>query len=280
MSALRDTTIVYYTNHSLTEPLFTRCQELLQEAADRMPIVSVSHTPIKLGRNIVIGKRKSSWLLLYKQLLKGVEEATTKYVAMAEHDCLYHPEHFSFIPPLDDTFYYNENTLFVQWSDKNHPTLKGMYSRWPSQRLALSSLICNRQLLADTLNQRLDMLDKDRKLVRELVFAGEPGLSALRIKSARKWAASGRPVYLKQYIQDQLDRETYDTWVSEKPILDIRHDGNFTGPRRGVRRHWDNPHWGKFEDLINETARHRRQVRRAPDMDSSRSRVNSQENAG
>jgi hypothetical protein len=253
------TTIIYYTDHSLGEPLFTKCQQHLVKVAGTLPIVSVSHTPIALGRNIAIGKRKRSWLLLYQQLLKGVEEATTDYVAMAEHDCLYHEEHFAFVPPRDDTFFYNENTLFVQWSDINHPDLKGMYSRWPSQRLALSSLICNRQLLLDTLNQRLDLLDKDRKLVREIVFAGEPGLSKMRVESARKWAASGRSVYLKDYLKGylkaQLDLEKYDTWASEKPLLDIRHDGNFTGPRRGVRRHWDNPHWGRFAEVIDEATR-------------------------
>jgi hypothetical protein len=245
-----DTTIIYYTDHSLAEPLFSQVQKNLVEAAGDRPIISVSHTPIELGTNIAIGKKKRSWLLLYKQLLIGVERAETKYVAMAEHDCLYHDEHLSFIPPRDDTFYYNENNMFVQWSDTNHPHLKGMYSIWPEQRLALSSLICNRTLLEDTLNQRLDLLDKDRKLVREIVFAGEPGLSRLRVEKARKWASSGRPVWLKDYLKDQLDREKYDVWRSQMPILDIRHDRNFTGPRRGKRRHYDNPYWGKFEDVI------------------------------
>ena len=247
-------TIIYYTDHSLAEPLFTFCQKHLKRTAGDMPIVSVSHTPIDLGKNIAIGKRKRSWLLLYKQLLRGVEEADTEYVAMAEHDCLYTAEHFNFIPERDDTFYYNENTMFVQWAQKNHPELKGMYSRWPLQRLALSSLICNRQLLIDTLNQRLDLLDRDRKLVREIVFAGEPGLSKLRVEKARKWAESGRPVYLKDYLKEQLEREKYAVWRSEVPILDIRHDRNFTGPRRGKKRVWELPYWGKFEDIMKEVA--------------------------
>ena len=248
MSAI--TTIVYYTDHSLGEPLFSACQRQLVKSANGKPIISVSHTPIDLGHNIAIGKKKRSWLLLYKQLLLGIEAAETKYVAMAEHDCMYPADHFDFVPPRDDTFYYDENALFMQWSETSHPDLKGMYSRWPKQRLALSSLVCNRQLLGDTINERLDLLDKDRKLVREIVFAGEPGLSRLRIESARRWAESGRPVYLKQFLKDQLDKEQYDTFHSENPYLDIRHDGNFTGPRRGRERTFDNPYWGRFEELL------------------------------
>ena len=261
MSAI--TTIVYYTDHSLGEPLFSACQRQLVKSAKGKPIISVSHTPIDLGHNIAIGKNKRSWLLLYKQLLLGIEAADTKYVAMAEHDCMYPSEHFGFIPPKGDTFYYDENALFLQWSETNHPELKGMYSRWPKQRLALSSLVCDRQLLIDTINERLDLLAKDRKLVREIVFAGEPGLSKLRVdddpkiqkrirrlKEGRKWADSGRPVYLKQFLKDQLDKEKYDTFHSENPYLDIRHDGNFTGPRRGRERTFDNPYWGRFEELV------------------------------
>ena len=128
---MSSTTVIYYTDHSLAEPLFTFCQRHLKRTAGDLPIVSVSHTPLDLGKNIAIGKKKSSSLQLYKQLLLGVENADTQYVAMAEHDCLYTPEHFAFVPERDDTFYYNENTMFVQWAQKNHPDLKGMYSRWP-----------------------------------------------------------------------------------------------------------------------------------------------------
>ena len=262
MSAL--TTIVYYTDHSLGEPLFSACQRQLVKSAKGKPIISVSHTPIDLGTNIAIGKKKRSWLLLYKQLLLGIEAADTKYVAMAEHDCMYPAEHFDFIPPRDNTFYYDENALFMQWSETKHIELKGMYSRWPKQRLALSSLVCNRQLLIDTINERLDLLDKDRKLVREIVFAGEPGLSRLRldddpkikkrVKRAQRYAESGEPFYLKQYLKEQLDKEKYDTFNSEIPYLDIRHDGNFTGARRGRERTFDDPYWGRFENLVNEVA--------------------------
>jgi len=240
------------TENLLAEPLFTICQRALVDAANGRPIISVSHKPIDLGKNICIGVHKRSWLLLYRQLLRGVENAETKYVAVAEHDCIYTDEHFSFIPPLDDTFYYNENHCLVQYSQKKHLNLKGMYSRYWEQRLALSQLISNRELLLNTLRRRLDLLDKDRKLVREILFAGEPGLSRIRLEKARYWAESGRPVGLKKYLKEQLEEEKYGVFRTSIPNLDIRHDGNFTGPKRGKKRTFDEPYWGKFEDLIHK----------------------------
>jgi len=255
-----DTTILYYTENRLREPLFSFCQRMLEKAANGRPIVSISHKPINLGINICIGVHKPSWLMLYKQLFYGVRLAKTKYVATAEHDCLYTDEHFSFKPPKDDTFYYNENNRLVQYAQDKHEELKGMYSSYWKQRLALSQMICNRELLVEMLGARLDLLDRGRKdIVKSLVFAGEFGLSDMRVKEsrhkkimqARKWAESGRPVYLKNLIKDHLDKEKYDVFKTEIPNLDIRHDSNFTGPKRGKRRTFNDPHWGKFEDLLN-----------------------------
>ncbi|GAG50204.1 unnamed protein product, partial [marine sediment metagenome] len=220
-----NTTIIYYTNNDLNEQLFKRCQEYLKKAADGKPIVSVSHKPVELGINICIGEQKSHWLLLYKQILMGTKIANTKYVAMAEHDCFYTSEHFNWIPPDDNTFYYNENVYFAEWGG-NHPDYNGMYSKWPKQRLALSQMICNRDLLEDCLTARIGLLSKDKKMVRQIIFAGEPGLSQIRLDKKTKamlknldrgnaYATSGRSLYLKKYIKAQLDRETYDTFTTK-----------------------------------------------------------------
>ncbi len=256
------TTIIYYTNNDLNEQLFKKCQEYLKRAADGNPIVSVSHRPVNLGTNVCIGEHKSHWLLLYKQVLIGTKMAKTKYVSMAEHDCFYTKEHFDWTPPEDDRFYYNENTYFVEWGG-NHPKLNGMYSKWPRQRFALSQMICNRKLIEECLTERIGLLSKDKKMVRKIIFAGEPGLSKIRLdrktkamlkklNSANKYATSGRSLYLKKYIKDQLDKEKYDTFTTEKPNLDVRHDRNFTGPRRGKKRVFDLKPWGRFENIINE----------------------------
>jgi len=248
---MSDLTIIYYTDHTVKDPLKSACRNHLKKIAKEIPIVSVSHRQIDLGENIAIGAHKRSWLLLYRQLYIGVEAAKTKYIGCCEHDCFYSKEHWLWEPPRDDVFYYNENHWLVQYAEKSHSELKGMYSRYWKQRLALSQMICNRDLLLQTLDERLNLLDKDHKLVRNLIYAGEPGLSKLRIEKARKYAKSGRPVYLKKYIKDHLDKEKYDVFRTKIPNLDVRHDSNFTGPKRGKKRRWKIKYWGKFEDLIN-----------------------------
>ena len=237
----------------MEEPLFTKCQEHLKKTAGDIPIISVSQKPIDLGINICMGEIGSNWLNLYKQLLRGVEEVKTKYIGTAEHDCLYPREHLDWLPPRDDVYYYNENVWLVQWGG-NHPELNGMYSRFWGKRQALSSLVCNRELLLKSLNKRLDLLDEarggEKDMVRHLVFAGEPGLSLVRIKKARKIATSGRSDYLKTLLKDYLETEVADTFETKIPYLDIRHSTNFTGPKRGKHRTYSIPHWGEFKNII------------------------------
>lgn len=215
-----------------------------------IPIVSVSHTPLDLGKNICIGKQKRSWLTLYRQLHLGLQAATTQYIHIAEHDCLYSEEHFAWKPPTEDIFYYNENNLLAQWSDLCHPELKGMYSDWNKKpRLALSQLVCNRELYLDTLSKRLEYLGADPKRVKDFDHIGEPGVSRLS-KRARKYATSGRPFFLKDFLGRVIEIEEYKTFRTTVPNLDIRHENNFTGPRRGRQRTFKHPYWGKLEEVM------------------------------
>ena len=239
-------TLIYCTDNQLDKDISNLCIRHLKKAD--YPIVSVSHEPMDLGTNICIGKHKRSWLMLYKQLKIGLETAKTKDIAITEHDCLYTDEHFSWEPERDDTFYYNENVCLVQWGTKSHPELNGMYSRFWRQRLALSQLICNRELLLESTSAKLKIVDKDS--IKSIDHAGEPGIT--KIKAVHKCAESGRPIYLKKYLKDQLDKERYETFKTRIPNIDIRHDKNFTGPRRGRKRTYNIRYWGRFEDLIND----------------------------
>jgi hypothetical protein len=237
-------TLIYCTDNRIDKHISDLCIKYLKEVD--YPIVSVSHEPVNLGTNICIGKQKRSWLTLYTQLKIGLETAETENVSIVEHDCLYTDEHFLFKPEKDDTFYYNENVYLVQWGTKSHPELNGMYSKYWRQRLALSQLVCNRLALLKSTSAKLSVMGN--KSIRCIDHAGEPGLT--KISDAQKWAKSGRPVYLKKYLKSQLDEEKYDTFKTEIPNLDIRHDGNFTGPKRGIKRTYELPYWGKFEDLM------------------------------
>jgi hypothetical protein len=74
-----------------------------------LPIVSVSHKPIDLGMNIVVGDVGRSSINIHRQISIGCQHAKTKYVIWCEADSLYPPEHFKFIPPKDDRIYKNRN---------------------------------------------------------------------------------------------------------------------------------------------------------------------------
>ena len=238
--------IIYYTNNQLDEPLFSKCQEHLKGVAKDIPIISVSQKPIDLGTNICVGDIGSSWLSLYKQLLAGCEKATTKYIATAEHDCLYTKEHFDFVPPRDDTFYYNENVYFAQWKG-NHPEMEGMYSTYWEERRALSQLICNRELMIKAIKARLDLLETSD--VKKIVY-GEPGCSLINLKRAQVVAKSGSHASLSPFLKEFIEAEKSDIFRTKIPNIDIRHKQNFTGPKRGKNRTFDLQGWGKFEDIM------------------------------
>lgn len=240
------TTIIYYSDSLLDKKIEEVCIRQLKKAAGDHPIISVTQKPLDLGTNICVGEIGRSWINLYKQLMIGCEAAKTKYVAMAESDCLYTAEFYNFVPPTDDTFYYNENVWFVQWGG-NHPELNGMYSCYWDNRYALSQLICDRELLLKSLYARLDLLENHNDEVAK-VSHGEPGLS--RIRLAQNIAKQPRGHSLAPYLSEFLETEKLGVWRTVEPQLDIRGGWNFTGPKRGKKRTYNLEPWGEFKAIM------------------------------
>jgi hypothetical protein len=221
---------------------------LVREAGD-IPIVSVSQKPIELGRNICVGDIGRSWLSLYKQLMAGLEAIETKYVAMAEHDCLYKHSALSWQPPRDDTFFYNANHFLVEGPGGNHPELYGMFSYWP-RRMALSQLVCSVELFKESNREILELLDMGLKVDRGLHYYGEPGVMLDQLRHAFVEASSGRPIQLQARLKDYVTKYKTEFFRSEEPSLDIRHGKNFSGAKRGGHRRYELAPWGRFADLI------------------------------
>lgn len=252
-----DNTIIYLTDNILAEPLASRVREILTEKACGIPIISISQEPLDYGTNICVGKIGRSWLSLYKQLQEGLEAATAKNIVIAEHDCCYSEEHLNWTPPRDDTFYYNHNHWLVQWGG-NHPELNGMYSYWP-RRYALSQLVCNRELLLRSTTERLSFIEKGFLITKGLKGAGEPGVNDAEaietpLQAAARRAASGRAI-TSPTLAGYLTHYNAEPFKTVNPTLDIRHSTNFTGPKRGKNRCYELPYWGKFDELMQETAR-------------------------
>lgn len=242
-----DRTILYLADNTLDEKIADLCKkQLLKEAGD-IPIVSVSQKPLDFGKNICVGEIGRSWMSLYKQQFEGLKAVKTKYVIIAEHDCLYTKEHFDFTPPTDDVFYYNSNCWFVQWGG-NHPELNGMYSYWGNGRVALSQLICSRNLHLELVTNRLNLIENGVKMVMRF---GDPGakISDELAKMARR-ATDGCSAYLKETFDKYIKCYRHERFKTKIPNIDIRHGSNFTGPRRGGKRRYELPYWGKFEGVI------------------------------
>jgi hypothetical protein len=192
-----------------------------------------------------MGEIGRNWLSLYKQQIAGLKEAKTKYISIVEHDCLYTREHFDWIPPKDDVFYYNENVWFLQWKG-NHPELEGMYSTYWGPRYALSQLVANRELHIKAIEERLYLFEQGAKGIAN---AGEPGVCK-ELTAAYNLAKSGSHAHLVGYMEKHITKFNADTFRTVNPNLDIRHSSNFTGPKRGKNRCFSLPYWGEFKDIM------------------------------
>lgn len=167
---MKDLTIIYYTANHNKDIFMANTQKYLLKAAGKTPIISVSFRPINLGTNICIGEQERSNFMLYKQVLIGAKEAKTKYVAMAEDDMLYSPEHFDYRPPDKNTFSYNTNKWSI-FSWTKPPVFSFRV------RKLMNSLIVGRDALVKTLEERYTKYPVLENIPGDIYkyYWGEPG---------------------------------------------------------------------------------------------------------
>ena len=110
---MADKTIIYYTANRESEGLTKFVQDTLFAAAGGLPIISVSQKPIDFGDNICVGDVGFSSHNSVRQVLVGAKAATTRYIALAEADCLYPREHFRYKPRNDKIFWYDRNVWML-----------------------------------------------------------------------------------------------------------------------------------------------------------------------
>lgn len=158
-----NTTILYYTGHLPPESFLQRVRDHLLNSSGLLPIVSVSHQPIKhFGQNICIGEHPKCLHTVQKQIILGLDQVQTKYVVFCEDDTLYTREHLHWIPPEDDTFYYNIN----RWTCNSR-----FY--WWANRMNQSQLICNTELARDYFNRRFKLVEESG--IPQSMHFQEPG---------------------------------------------------------------------------------------------------------
>jgi hypothetical protein len=205
--------------------------ERLLKAVGDLPIVSVTRKPLDLGWNIPDDGEKSYWNI-YMQMLRAARLAQTEFVAMAEDDTLYTPEHFSeFRPPLNAVSYDRSRWSLFAWDENPIFCLR--------QRISNCSLIAPRALLIEALEERREKYPKG--LPNNL--CGEVGRERLERK-------------LNLTVHKAVE------WYSRNPIVQLNHltgtDVGDYGVARG--RHMYKPHgqikaieipfFGKATDVV------------------------------
>lgn len=172
---------------------------------------------------------------MFTQILVGLEVANCDVVYFCEHDVLYHPSHFDFVPPDAERVFYNQNVWKV---DAN--TGRALHYRCSQT----SGLCAHRDVLLAHYRRRLQLV-RERGFTRNMGF--EPG-------------THGRP--------ERVDDLKSDAWMSALPNVDIRHGTNLTSSRwrkedfrnQKYTAGWTEgdgvPGWGvtlgRFDDFLHE----------------------------
>lgn len=227
--------LIYYTDNRCEERIMQVCKNQLKRICKNWPIISVSHFPIDFGDNIVMNlPRKSA--SIYKQILAGLQASKVDIVFLIEHDILYHPSHFDFMPPEENQIYYNLNRWAVD--AQNGQALH--YISWCN-----SHVVVYRETLLNYLTEFVALVEKE-------------GYSRKRM---------GHAIGKRQYRG--VKRYKVKTFKSEYPNVDIRHSNNFT-PNRFKKEQFQHnleewkladeiPGWGKtkgrFDEFLYEVAK-------------------------
>lgn len=227
--------LVYYTDNRCEERIVDICRNRLQIICDGWEVVSVSHYPIDFGRNIVMPLTRRS-ASIYMQILAGLKAISSDIIFLIEHDVLYHPSHFYFVPPENNVIYYNLN----RWAVDAKTGQALHYISWCN-----SFIVAYREVLLNHLTDFVALVERD-------------GYSRRRM---------GHAIGKRKY--EGVKKYKVDTFRSEQPNVDIRHSNNFTKNRfkreqfNSNVKEWqlanEVPGWGRtkkrFDEFLLEVAK-------------------------
>ena len=223
-----DLTIIYYTANRAPEKFAENVRKQIEKAARGIQIISVSQEPIDFGTNICMGNIGQNTYNVYRQLLIGAKAAKTRFIATAEDDTLYSYEHYHSRLPNHFTFLYNMNRWsFYTWSKPPVFTYK-------EGRALLSQLICRREDLIASLEERFDRYKSEKEI--PVQWFGEPGRYE-RSMGIRIWA---------------LER-----FHTDKPNIIIPHPSTLSYNQYGTRKRYGKeivselPGWGTAEEVMS-----------------------------
>lgn len=195
--------IIFYSDSLIEEPIKSTVEKYILQAG--LPIVSCSLQPLDFGKNIVYNGQPS-FITYMSQIWTALMNSEADNVFFCEHDILYPKSHFDFTPPRDDIFYYNTNVWrWLYGSD---------FAITYDKLISLSGLCVNRKLALDQYSRRIS---------KALTMPPESNIR--EPKWARVW---GYEPGTKKPRNGGFDELAFETWRSEKPIVDIRHLGTIS----------------------------------------------------
>lgn len=240
--------LIYYTDNRANPIIRDLVCKNLNVIANGHEIVSTSLAPVEFGRNIVLPLQRGI-LTMFKQILAGLEASTADIAFLVEHDVLYHPSHFDFIPTRKDVYYYNEHTYKVDF-------ITGQAVFYYTKQT--SGLCAYRELLVEHYRKRIAKCEQN---ARDIASTGQP------VKNDGFSRHMGFEPGCHSYPRG-VDNYAAERWMAPFPNLDIRHDKNLTLTRwsqDGFRdkkacQGWDLvdtvPGWGvtkgRFDQFLKE----------------------------
>ncbi len=190
--------ILYYSDCRLDARIAEAVRRQIAHCAKGRPIVSVTLKPLAFGQNIVLTLRRGH-VTMFKQIYAGLQASETDIVFFCEHDVVYHPSHFEFVPPRGDVFCYNANRWQIH-------TTTGHAAHYRCGQT--SGLCASRTLLIEHYEKRLAAVERAGGYHREIGY--EPGTN--------RWSLN-------------VDPHGREFWMSAYPNLDLRHGKNLSKTR-------------------------------------------------
>lgn len=225
----KDLTVVYYTANRINQHFATSVRTQLLTAIGDTPLISVSKKPIDFGINICDGDTESSVISVYKAVLAGAKAAQTKYVALAEDDTLYSPEHFTTFRPADNAFAYNLSRWSIfTWSQ---PPFFNLYPR-----RILATMIAPRDLLIEAIEERFTKYPDSSKIPKRWMC--EPGRSYEKNLGVTPRNAVDFYSYVPVVVFFHPEALGYQTLGTRK--------------KAGVVRALEIPYWGTAQRVIKD----------------------------
>ena len=191
--------IIYYTCNTHRPEIEEACRRRILDGKGDAELVTVSLQPIDYGDSRAVLSLPRSPETMFKQIDVGLRMTNADVVFLCESDVYYDPSHFEFEPSREDTFYYNTNVWRVRYDDA--------FAVRTDFCQQLSGLCVYRKTLLAHMRERME-----------------------------KIAAEGfsRKMGYEPFTHDRVKWPTQfwaDSWESEAPNVDIRHDANITASR-------------------------------------------------